>query len=125
MGPVNALFDSNILIRFLNEKQRSILDDLFAGREKLAISRVTWIEVLLGRRSGDEQTLRAFLRGFQVEEITPETADKAVELRRTTRLKLPDALIYATALVTNRTLVTLNTRDFPPGTPSVFTPPGD
>ncbi len=45
MRPVRALFDSNVLIRFLKEKRRSVLDDLFAGGERFVISRVTWIEV--------------------------------------------------------------------------------
>ncbi len=125
MGPVRALFDSNILIRFLNEKRHSVLDDLFAGSPRLDISRVTWIEVMTGSRGDDARVLRSFLDGFQVHEITPEIAERVVHLRRATRLKLPDAIIYATALETGRTLVTLNTRDFPPGTEAVFTPPAD
>ncbi len=125
MGPVRALFDSNILIRFLNEKERSILDDLLTGSEKPSISRVTWIEVLTGSRQDDDRLLRSFLSGFRIHEMTPEVAERTAQLRRTTRLKLPDAIIYATALETGRTLVTLNTRDFPPGTEAVFIPPGD
>ena len=119
------MFDSNVLIRFLSEKERSILDDLLAGSDKPSISRVTWIEVLTGSRRDDDGLLRSFLSGFSIHEITPEIAERAAQLRRTTRLKLPDAIIYATALETGRTLVTLNTRDFPPGTESVFTPDGD
>ena len=46
-------------------------------------------------------------------------------LRQTMRLKLPDAIIYATALETGRTLVTMNSRDFPPGTEAVFIPSAD
>ncbi len=125
MGPVRALFDSNILIRFLNEKQRSVLDELFARDERLVISRVTWIEVLVGRRGEDERMVRLFLNGFTVEEITSEVAERAVLLRQTMRLKLPDAIIYATALETGRTLVTMNSRDFPPGTEAVFIPSAD
>ncbi len=45
-----------------------------------------------------------------------------MHVRKTTRLKLPDAIIYSTALAMGRTLLTLNSRDFPPGTPSVLIP---
>ncbi len=39
---------------------------------------------------------------------------KRDEIRKTNRIKLPDAIIYATALVNNLTLITRNTSDFPP-----------
>jgi predicted nucleic acid-binding protein len=37
-------------------------------------------------------------------------------------MKLPDAVIYATALVAGRTLVTFNTRDFAASMPHVLIP---
>lgn len=49
-------------------------------------------------------------------------AQEAVRLRRAGRLRLPDAIIYATARVHGRTLVTRNTRDFPEGEPGVDVP---
>ena len=48
--------------------------------------------------------------------------ERTILVRRQMRLKLPDAIIYASALVTGRTLVTYNTRDFALGTPSVRNP---
>ena len=37
-------------------------------------------------------------------------------MRRERRIKLPDAIILATAEIENRLLITRNTRDFPAGT---------
>jgi predicted nucleic acid-binding protein len=41
-----------------------------------------------------------------------ETTEKVIELRRTNNIKLPDAIIAATALVSNLVLWTHNTSDF-------------
>jgi predicted nucleic acid-binding protein len=54
--------------------------------------------------------------------ITVEIAERAVRLRRTMRLKLPDAIIEATALTSGRTLVTHNTRDFPADGEAILIP---
>ena len=122
MGPVKLLFDSNILIGALNRSPTQRVDELLNGSETPAISVITWMEVLAGARPDRDRETRAFLALFYVYEITPEIAEAAVRIRKTTRLKLPDAVIYATALVAGRVLVTLNSRDFPPGTPSVLIP---
>jgi predicted nucleic acid-binding protein len=65
---------------------------------------------------------RKFLGGFEVISVTPEIAETAVAVRKQQKLTLPDAIFYATALATGRTLVTYNDRDFPQVTPSVHTP---
>nr|MBA3544449.1 PIN domain-containing protein [Chthoniobacterales bacterium] len=45
--------------------------------------------------------------------LTPEVAEETVVLRRKHRLKLPDAIIWATAVSENCLLVTRNKGDFP------------
>lgn len=49
-------------------------------------------------------------------------ARAAVLLRRAHRLRLPDALIWATARVNHCLLVTRNSRDFPVSEPEVRIP---
>lgn len=44
--------------------------------------------------------------------VSAAVADEAARIRRETSLKLPDALIAATALLQSATLVTANGRDF-------------
>ncbi len=52
----------------------------------------------------------------------PPVAREAVALRKASRLKLPDALILATARVHGLLLVTRNHRDFSPSEPDVRVP---
>ena len=81
------------------------------------------MEVLVGARDEREQhALRAFLSACDVIEINGVVAEEAVRLRRSQRLKLPDALILATARVHGRDLATQNTRDFPADWPGVVVP---
>jgi len=41
-------------------------------------------------------------------------AETAIQLRREYRLRLPDAIIWATARVNDAVLITRNTKDFKP-----------
>lgn len=115
-----VLFDSNILIDYLSSRApaRAELD----RHSNRAISIITWIEVMAGSTASDEDRTREFLLDFATLPLTIEVADLAVKIRRTRTLKLPDAIILATAESAGRVLVTRNTRDFPAGTPGVRIP---
>ena len=69
---------------------------------------------MVGAKEGDSLTADFLRTYFLVLTITQEIAEQAVSLRRKNRIKLPDALIQATAQKHNALLVTRNTRDFPP-----------
>ena len=56
--------------------------------------------------------LQGLTQTFRIIEVDFAIASRAIQLRRTTRLKLADAIIYATALEHGLTLITRNTRDF-------------
>ena len=118
---MNALFDTNILIDYLNGRDDA-RKELAAHRRRL-ISIVTWMEVLAGVRSEDEaDVIEMFLRDFRIVELTRGIARDAVEIRRAHRLKLPDAVIWATARAESALLVTRNTKDFPKNQPGVRVP---
>ncbi len=95
---------------------------LLASRTDHAISLITWMEILVGYPTGAELETKRFLGTFQVLEVSREIARQAVDLRRASRMKLPDAVIYATALVAERTLVTYNSRDFGKFNKAVYVP---
>jgi hypothetical protein len=81
------------------------------------------MEVLVGGRNDDEYALlRRFLLRFEIAELTGAVATRAVELRRAHRIRLPDAIIWATAHEHACLLVTRNTRDFPVEDPSIRVP---
>jgi predicted nucleic acid-binding protein len=118
---MKALFDTNILIDYLA--------GIVAARKELErhserlISVITLIEVLAGARSAEEQdVIGMFLRDFRLVDITRSVADKAVEIRRAHRLRLPDAVIWATAQTESALLVTRNIKDFPRDDPGVRVP---
>ena len=116
----SELFDSNILIDALNnvDLARVTID----GCRYPSISVLTWIEVMVGVSTHDEDDARTLLGKFKLLEVSPPVLRQSVKVRRETRLKLTDAIILATAQVTGRVLVTRNTRDFPVGSAGVWTP---
>jgi predicted nucleic acid-binding protein len=111
---VRPVFDTNILIDYLLGKE--------PAREELArfpearISAVTWIEVMVGARDVDEENqLRLFLSRFELIVLDATVAETAAMLRSVYRLRLPDAVIWASARISRSVLVKRNTKDFPQG----------
>ncbi len=68
---------------------------------------------MAGTTPEDEKQIRAFLLTFSIQPVTSEVAERAFALRRQRKIKLPDAIIQATARGEDRLLITRNTRDFP------------
>jgi predicted nucleic acid-binding protein len=118
---VKALFDTNILIDYLIGVDGARAE-LGRYRER-TISIITWMEVLVGARSAaDEDVIEMFLRDFTVVPITRPIAREAVDLRKHKRVRLPDALIWASARSESALLVTRNSKDFPADDPGVRVP---
>ena len=118
---MRALFDTNILVDYLNGVERA--RDEINRHEERSVSIVSWMEVLVGAEKEDEEaSIRDFLAGFQVLDVDRDTAEEAVRLRRGQRIRLPDAIIWATARVAGALLVTRNTKDFPSDDPGVRVP---
>lgn len=111
---MTGFFDTNILIDFLNGiPEAQIVTSPYSRR---CISRITWMEVLAGvKDTPGEDIARVFLSQFEVIEISAEIAEATLTLRRhhVPKLKLPDAIIYASARLEGTRLITRNHRDFP------------
>lgn len=119
--PVKALFDTNILIDYLAGVPAAEAE-LTRHTERL-ISAVTWMEVLAGARSEEEEdVIEMFLRDFTLVEISRPIAREAVRWRKARRLRLPDAIILASAQRESALLVTRNSKDFPPDLPGIRIP---
>ena len=120
---MTGFFDTNILIDYLNglPEARETLDP-FTRR---VISRITWMEVMVGvKDTPGENVARNFLSQFEIHELTADSAEAAVTLRRhhVPKLRLPDAIILASARLIGCRLTTRNTRDFPSDSADIHVP---
>lgn len=115
------IFDSNILIDHLNRVPEAREEIERYPRARISV--ITWIEIMAGVIESSEEAIAADLLGcFEVAGIDETVREQAVALRRKYRLKLPDAIIWATAEANNALLVTRNHKDFPSDHPSIRIP---
>jgi predicted nucleic acid-binding protein len=117
---VKVLFDTNVLIDYLNGIEQA--KNEFARYSDKAISLITRMEVLVGATSETEPAIRHFLNEFSNIKIDDQVSDLAVSIRKQHKIKLPDAIIWATALTQNRLLITRNTKDFSANEPGIYVP---
>ncbi len=110
------LLDSVVVIDHLNGIQPAT-EFLRLHGDLSAISIITRAEVLAGCDETQEGPVGSLLSHFPCLPLTVEIADLAAKLRRSERLKLPDAFQAAVAAHHDLTLASRNTRDFQPGGP--------
>ena len=77
---------------------------------------------MVGAKGELQSPTRAFLKSFRHIAIDDDVAERAVDLRKTHRMKLPDAIIWASAQEHAMLLVTRNTKDYPKGDPGIRVP---
>lgn len=101
-----TLLDSDVLVDHLRGHRRIV-----AGRDDLHVSAISRAELFSGRRT-EERRIRRLLEPMTDLPVDAAIAERAGRLRRDSGLRLPDALLAATALEHRLTLVTRNVRDF-------------
>jgi predicted nucleic acid-binding protein len=89
------------------EFMNAIIDDI------PNVSVVTKIEVL-GFNAPDEhyQLLTDFMNDATIFDLNDSIVDASIDVRKKNKTKLPDAIIAATALVYNLTIISRNINDF-------------
>ncbi|MCB1556192.1 MAG: PIN domain-containing protein [Alphaproteobacteria bacterium] len=114
--------DTNILIGFFkgNEADKLALERF----DSLKLPAIAYAEFMVGlalesQRAAADKVIDAL---FEIVHTDRPICREGAALRRDTRLKLPDAMIYATARVGGGILVTRNTKDFDPAAPDVYVP---
>ncbi|WP_006787516.1 type II toxin-antitoxin system VapC family toxin [Thiorhodospira sibirica] len=109
------LFDTNIVIYYFNGLTA---DETLHQRlaESFNISAITKIEFLGWSGFASDPRLynqaQAFLSHAQVFALSEAIIEQTIRLRQQFKTKTPDAIIAATALVHDLTVVTHNTSDF-------------
>jgi len=110
-----CLIDSNVVIGYLDNKlpvkgmemMDIVIDDI------PNISIITKLEVLRFNAPAASYTiLKEFIGECAVLELSDVVVDKTIAICKSNRIKLPDAIIAATALVNNLSLITRNISDF-------------
>ncbi|MCO6485969.1 MAG: type II toxin-antitoxin system VapC family toxin [Saprospiraceae bacterium] len=110
------LIDTNAVIEFLGgtlPATSSHWIENIIGENIHHLSVINQIELLGFNGSPAEmQTLEEFIEVTNILPLTDAVVQKTIQLRRSQKINLPDAIIAATALSNNLTLITRNLKDF-------------
>jgi predicted nucleic acid-binding protein len=106
------LVDTNILIYL--SKRKIELEKITAPGVVLSISVITYMEVLGFKFDNNSEKLiiEQLCKYFPVIGLNQEVVEKVIDIRQQHKIKLPDAIILATAVVSDMELVTANVADF-------------
>lgn len=106
------LLDTNTVLDYMGNKLPVKAKNLIAQviDEEINLSVINKIE-LLGF-SKVEQDLVDFVACSNIHPMDDAIVDKTIEVRRLYKIKLPDAVIAATALQNGLILISRNTKDF-------------
>lgn len=116
MARQEYLIDTNVAIEYIGEtlpeKALSMLDGMIDGR--FYISVINKIELLgfSGITEDEELKFLELINAAFVLDLNEDVVNSTIDIRRQYKTKLPDAIIAATALVNQLTIITRNTKDF-------------
>lgn len=114
---INYLWDTNIAIYYLQQqlpaKGEAFIDSILTDSFPV-ISFITELELLCWKTVSENDIilLKDFIQDSLVIEIDTSIKSLAVDIRKSLKIKLPDAIIAATAEEHNLTLLTRNIKDF-------------
>lgn len=113
---MDYLLDTNFIINYFKgifERDARQFTDAIIN-DTTYISVITRLE-LLGWKSivpKDEKVIKEFISDSTVFSLEEKIIERTISLRKTIKIKLPDAIIAATALEHNMHLITHNIKDF-------------
>jgi len=108
------LLDTNAVIYYFKGMQKAVavfklIED---ANEEVNLSVITKIELLSFDNEDELKNIDRLLVNSRIFSLDDEIVDKTIEVRKKYKLKLPDAIIAATAMINNLILVTHNKKDF-------------
>jgi predicted nucleic acid-binding protein len=107
------LMDTNAVIDYLDNKLPNNSANLI-DKVDIQISVITCMELLSWHKATSKQikVLQEFISGSNVIGLEQNIILKTIELRKQHKIKLPDAIIAATALANKMELISHNVADF-------------
>lgn len=114
---VKYLWDTNTAIYYLQQQfppqAEKFIDDLLL-QEQPCISAITEIELLCWRTAAEKdiEVIHNFINDALVIELERPIKLKTADIRKQHKIRLPDAIIAATGIIYDLTLITRNTKDF-------------
>lgn len=122
MATQKVICDTDVIIDYWNSNSqryvdsRNVLDNII-GVENIVISTITKMELIIGAKNKSELSkIIKNSQNFEVSSINSDISTLAIQLLQDYNLSyglvLPDALIAATAIITQFPLYTYNLKDY-------------
>jgi predicted nucleic acid-binding protein len=112
VGQARCLLDTNVIIGLLkgSDECTELIQSANCDLADMAVSQITRMELLgfAGLSAADEQTVVQLLSCVQIVLLDEVIESRTIALRRQFKVKLPDAIIVATALGGGLPLLTLD-----------------
>ena len=116
MERTNYLIDTNVAIYYfglaLSTESEKFMDQILVKRYFISV--INRIELLGFKKLNENESnaLSSFISNSVVLDLEEDIILETIEIRKKYSLKLPDAIIAATCLVNNCSLITHNIKDF-------------
>jgi predicted nucleic acid-binding protein len=109
------LIDTNVVFDYFSASLPAtgllFMDSVIDAIPNLSV--ITQIELLCWKTDiVKEQAVKDFISDSEILEITPDVISHCVNIRRDKKVKTPDAIIAATAIANDYTLISNNDKDF-------------